>query len=363
MKVPHKMMSAGHFMAIADVLGQAAVHLYSRLGHSLATSIREYRARRQQVLAQEQAARERPFIEAVGQLVAAYHTRAVLVQLAKRLNGGEKPPLSVFQHEYWLKTLRFGVKAARIAPPGEPDFIIQLVRAQKDGKDPGEILKRLDAALVDAVTAEFPIDMAEIDALVAKGLSAHYKAMTAERAQASLAWEGKLDKNIGHLERDLAHHMAQAIAFRRALEEVDPEHPLVTNSALRERLGAVAFTQFKASRDWQVVRDVGSSFVSRKEAARSNVQDLTRDVVHHLAQSAALRHQLELVDPNNPMHSATMREGVAKAAYDAFIHDRSFDTVREVGKSFLSQDEVQRMRAISATGAGADAGIGGTQLH
>ena len=67
--------------------------------------------------------------------------------------------------------------------------------------------------------------------------------------------------------RDLAHHMAQSSAFRQQLTLVQPDNPLVTDPLLRQRVAEAAYEQLARTDfyDWDVVREVGSTFMEKKD--------------------------------------------------------------------------------------------------
>ena len=74
--------------------------------------------------------------------------------------------------------------------------------------------------------------------------------------------------------KNCAQHMAQSHAFRAQLAEVDPTNPLLIDSALRQRVSDVAYERLAATdfKDWSVVKEVGSTFVSTTERRRSSSQ-------------------------------------------------------------------------------------------
>jgi hypothetical protein len=57
-----------------------------------------------------------------------------------------------------------------------------------------------------------------------------------------------------------AGNLALRVAAIKALEQVDPTHPLVRDAALRERIIKVAKDTINATNDWDEVREVGRTF-------------------------------------------------------------------------------------------------------
>lgn len=80
-----------------------------------------------------------------------------------------------------------------------------------------------------------------------------------------------LNYEVAKLTKACAQHMAQSAAFRAQLTVADPENPLVTDGALRQRVADVAYDQFAATgyKDWNGIREVGATFVSTTERSRS----------------------------------------------------------------------------------------------
>lgn len=97
------------------------------------------------------------------------------------------------------------------------------------------------------------------------------RAMLNQLAENNQVLESGKDLEIKELVKDCAHHLAQSRAFRRQLTNVDPFNPLVTDSALRQRLSERAYEMLAATdfKDWSVVRKVGDTFISDND--RSSV--------------------------------------------------------------------------------------------
>jgi hypothetical protein len=82
----------------------------------------------------------------------------------------------------------------------------------------------------------------------------------------------ELKREVDSLTKSCAQHMAQSSAFRAQLNDVDPTNPLITDSLLRQRVAEVAYSQLAATnfKDWDVVKQVGSSFVSPRERQKES---------------------------------------------------------------------------------------------
>jgi hypothetical protein len=77
-------------------------------------------------------------------------------------------------------------------------------------------------------------------------------------------------------------------------------------------------------------RQLRSDFVTKAR----EVSGLTRDLAHHMAQSAAFRQQLSSVEPTNPLVTDShLRQRVAQAAYDQLARSdfKDWAIVKEVG--------------------------------
>ena len=74
-------------------------------------------------------------------------------------------------------------------------------------------------------------------------------------------------KFVKLLTRDLAHHMAQSSAFRQQLTLAQPDNPLITDPLLRQRVAHAAYEQLAQTDfcDWDVVREVGSTFMEKMD--------------------------------------------------------------------------------------------------
>lgn len=57
-----------------------------------------------------------------------------------------------------------------------------------------------------------------------------------------------------------AGNLAEKIALRNALKQLNPNHPLVSNTALVERLRAAGQKALSLTNNWDAVRDVGNTF-------------------------------------------------------------------------------------------------------
>lgn len=57
-----------------------------------------------------------------------------------------------------------------------------------------------------------------------------------------------------------AANLAEKQALRVALEQIAPNHPLLTNKMLREKIQAAGQRAMALTDDWDAVRDAGGSF-------------------------------------------------------------------------------------------------------
>jgi hypothetical protein len=57
-----------------------------------------------------------------------------------------------------------------------------------------------------------------------------------------------------------AGNLAEKIALRNALKELNPNHPLVANTALLERLRSAGKKALSLTNNWDAVREVGNTF-------------------------------------------------------------------------------------------------------
>ena len=187
------------------------------------------------------------------------------------------------------------------------------------------------------------------------------------------------------LQTDLAFVVSQRAAFESLLGKVFPQHDVLKDPSLRERIGNAGITAWNAAEDWDVVKNAGRTFnvpapdleqgwdyatlrkhyqtasysftVEKRRAdtleqqlaaAQRTIDGLIRDVTHHMAQSRAFRTHLAKADPNNPLiRDASMRRRVADQAYEALrqTNFRDWDVVKQIGDSFLSSYEAERSRA------------------
>jgi len=143
----------------------------------------------------------------------------------------------------------------------------------------------------------------------------------AESKDASASLAVDLERTL----RDCAHHMAQSAAFRAQLEQLDPEHPLVTSANLRRRIADAAYAQLVANdgADWNVVREVGRTWVMPKRTFEAEVAGLIPGVrVQHLAaEDLVLEPEAEhqVVDGRSP------EDAVSEEAFELRHDDGSED--------------------------------------
>ena len=81
-------------------------------------------------------------------------------------------------------------------------------------------------------------------------------------AKAVRAWSEhatQLASRLEQLEVSHAAVVAELQAFIKALSQLDPQHPLLTDPALRQRIQDIGKAALAACRDWDHVRDAGES--------------------------------------------------------------------------------------------------------
>lgn len=57
-----------------------------------------------------------------------------------------------------------------------------------------------------------------------------------------------------------AGNLAEKVALRAALAKLQPDHPLVVNAALQERIREAGCRAIALTDDWDAVREAGTSF-------------------------------------------------------------------------------------------------------
>lgn len=70
----------------------------------------------------------------------------------------------------------------------------------------------------------------------------------------------KLAEQYDELRDANAGNLAEKLALRNALKQIQPNHPLVANTALLERLRAAGKRTMTLTKDWDAVREVGNTF-------------------------------------------------------------------------------------------------------
>lgn len=190
-----------------------------------------------------------------------------------------------------------------------------------------------------------------------------------------------------------SYNLALRCKLETVLENYIPQHPVLKDQDLRQRIGRAGQSAYQVTNNWDAVREAGKTFslprlptafelpevaedvrrlqdgisslmeqVEELKAANARLSEevgrqkrggesLSRDCAHHLAQSAAFRSQLEQVDPSNPLiRDPAMRKRVAELAHEALLSTGDWAAVREVGRTFLMNVERERLEVDVADG-------------
>lgn len=196
-----------------------------------------------------------------------------------------------------------------------------------------------------------------------------------------------------HMTDVATYNLALRCKLESVLENYIPQHPVLKDQDLRQRIGKAGQSAYQVTTNWDAVREAGKTFslprlpsafelpevaedirrlqdgiqslteqLEELKAANARLSEdlgrqqrggeaLARDCAHHLAQSAAFRAQLEHVDPSNPLiRDPSMRKRVADLAYEALQTTNDWAAVREVGRTFLLNDERRRLQMDVADG-------------
>ncbi|MEJ8837550.1 hypothetical protein [Ramlibacter sp. AN1133] len=70
----------------------------------------------------------------------------------------------------------------------------------------------------------------------------------------------QLNEAVSKLREDNAANLAEKYALRAALAKLDPDHPLVVNAALRERIHQAGIRAIALTNDWEAAREAGETF-------------------------------------------------------------------------------------------------------
>lgn len=152
-------------------------------------------------------------------------------------------------------------------------------------------------------------------------------------------------ETLDSMRRDLADHRAERLAYRAALQAIDPEHPLLRSRDLRDRLRRGAHLAFdfepEQERKWsafdasviefmrtEVPPPVFTRASVQVDASRSKmlidtlktqVYGLESDLCDHRAQKVVFRSELARIAPGHPLITDnTLRQGISRAAGQAF---------------------------------------------
>lgn len=227
-------------------------------------------------------------------------------------------------------------------------------------------------------------EMAASPRVAAANASAAAADMTALRAIKDLNSAVGLSE---HMTDVATYNLALRCKLEAVLENYIPQHPVLKDPDLRQRIGKAGQSAYQVTNNWDAVREAGKTFsIQRLPSAfelpevaedvrrlqdgirslmeqledlkatnarlgedlsrqQSGGEALARDCAHHLAQSAAFRAQLEQVDPGNPLiRDPSMRKRVAELAYQALQTTNDWAVVREVGRTFLMNEERLRLQ-------------------
>ncbi|WP_454912897.1 hypothetical protein [Variovorax gossypii] len=169
-------------------------------------------------------------------------------------------------------------------------------------------------------------------------LAAQYQAVidqvAAERDGALRELKELLAGNAGNL--------ALRYAYAEALAQIDPEHPLIVDPGMRDRIAKLAKETILATNDWDQVREVGRTFKVPPSTLAVERDKLVRQYDTVSGQNAgnlALRYSFAValaeVAPNHPLvRDAALRDRIAKHGSDTIFKTHDWDQVREVGKTY-----------------------------
>lgn len=202
-----------------------------------------------------------------------------------------------------------------------------------------------------------------------------------DAARSSVEWREEAVRLAAELELAegwTAGNLALRYALQSVLAQYMPDHPLLADAALRDRLVEAGKTALKIANNWDAAREAGRTFalpeytfewtpnqrvrqlVEERRAAQAdldrtkaalaaahalltklqqNEAKLIRDCAHHMAQSAAFREHLAALDAEHPLIAdRQLRQRVAELGYQALMTTKSWDAVREVGATILDRD-------------------------
>ena len=97
------------------------------------------------------------------------------------------------------------------------------------------------------------------DLIQALGNAAESQGRAAE-AQQRLREMEAIEQRIEDLRMTNAANLAEKQALRLTLTKLDPQHPLLINAALREKIQEAGRKALALTNDWDAVREAGTSF-------------------------------------------------------------------------------------------------------
>jgi hypothetical protein len=96
---------------------------------------------------------------------------------------------------------------------------------------------------------------------IAQGLEGAIRAGQDQReAESALVRTQNLAKRIDALENANAANLAEKHALRAALKRIEPNHPLLTNASLQERIKEAGKRAIAITSDFDSAREAGESF-------------------------------------------------------------------------------------------------------
>jgi hypothetical protein len=207
----------------------------------------------------------------------------------------------------------------------------------------------------------------------------HFDRQLQSGREYAAALEGGLEgaRQTAVLALERLHQAREGVAFqlalRCALEElikvIDPRHDLVRDVAFRTKIGNAGITAYHAAdEDLDAAKEAGRTYSvppvegGLRDLKRAHLEEvdkrielqaenarllqeltdlrvelerITRDCAHHLAQSTAFRTHLAAAEPRHPLIlDSDLRRRIAEAAYKVFGATRDWKAVRDVGATF-----------------------------
>jgi len=96
---------------------------------------------------------------------------------------------------------------------------------------------------------------------IAMGMEQAFAGIRAEtEAKAELARTQRLVNQLEEGYSDIAANLAEKQALREALRKVDPKHPLLTNTALQEKVKEAGRRALALAKNFDAAREAGATF-------------------------------------------------------------------------------------------------------